>query len=533
MSVTVADLLKLPSLRQAKVIAGHGGLSKVVSSISVLESTDPGVLVDEVFPQGEYYGSEIVITGFLNMLEDVEQQYTNMKRLAEGGEVGLILFYVGLYLKEVHQKLRQFADEMDFVLIVMPEKDPTLRYGEVISDVMGMIYQERTRQDSLVPEILAQVTALPMHQRSVPTILKILSDRLFASFLLCDPAFNPLLIAAWPRSREESIKRGLETLDALPPDQETVSCPFIPDSFLSRFSIRPDHGPGLELLILKEGTSLEAPLLEQAMEAVRLGVNIWGQQREELAIHELIRAILQDKPIKMRQLADIFHINVADIREMWILSCEEGQRERLRREGLPFLREYLAHYCHTVVADFYEGYLVAFLDWIEQAPERGAISQEIMTQTEALGFAVTLTRCHPLDSTADVRRSFLVHAEMLAFARKIWPVQGCYTLQDIEFAAGCHEKTEAGEEILSQCMAPLKPLLDSQTDPLLLHTLETYLLDAGSSVVHCAELLFLHKNTVKYRLGRIRTILGCDLNNIPQVFPLYQAAAIRRLTGKG
>ena len=41
MSVTVADLLKLPSLRNAEVVAGKGGLGKIVSSISVLESTDP------------------------------------------------------------------------------------------------------------------------------------------------------------------------------------------------------------------------------------------------------------------------------------------------------------------------------------------------------------------------------------------------------------------------------------------------------------------------------------------------------------
>ena len=40
MSVTVSDLLKLPSLQQARVIGGAGGLKKVVSSISVLESTD-------------------------------------------------------------------------------------------------------------------------------------------------------------------------------------------------------------------------------------------------------------------------------------------------------------------------------------------------------------------------------------------------------------------------------------------------------------------------------------------------------------
>mgnify|MGYP000757527911 FL=1 len=67
MSVTVSDLLKLPSLQHARVIGGAGGLKKVVSSISVLESTDPGVLINEVFRHNKYPGSEIVITGFLNL----------------------------------------------------------------------------------------------------------------------------------------------------------------------------------------------------------------------------------------------------------------------------------------------------------------------------------------------------------------------------------------------------------------------------------------------------------------------------------
>ena len=49
MSVTVKDLLNLPSLRQAKVLGGAKGLSRVVASISVLESIDPGVLINEVF----------------------------------------------------------------------------------------------------------------------------------------------------------------------------------------------------------------------------------------------------------------------------------------------------------------------------------------------------------------------------------------------------------------------------------------------------------------------------------------------------
>ena len=187
MSVTVSDLLKLPSLRQAKVIAGHGGLSKIVSSVSVLESTDPGVLVDEVFPQGEYFGSEIVITGFLNMADDVERQFINLKRLAEGGEVGLILYYVGVYLKKVDKRLIDFANKVDFVLIVMPEGNVTLRYGEVISDVTDLIHRDRAEDTLLVSEILARVSDLPPHQRTVSTILKMLSDRIFASIILLPP----------------------------------------------------------------------------------------------------------------------------------------------------------------------------------------------------------------------------------------------------------------------------------------------------------------------------------------------------------
>ena len=92
MSVTVRELLRLPSLKGAKVLGGRRGLEKIVSSISVLESVQPEKLVDGLFPRGEFYGSEIVITGFMNMVDDVDCQCANIRRLAEGGEVGLILF---------------------------------------------------------------------------------------------------------------------------------------------------------------------------------------------------------------------------------------------------------------------------------------------------------------------------------------------------------------------------------------------------------------------------------------------------------
>lgn len=37
MGVTVRDCLKLPSLRNAEILAGHAGLDQFVSTVSVLE----------------------------------------------------------------------------------------------------------------------------------------------------------------------------------------------------------------------------------------------------------------------------------------------------------------------------------------------------------------------------------------------------------------------------------------------------------------------------------------------------------------
>ena len=57
MSVTVSDILSLPCLAGAKVVAGAGGLSKVLTSITVLEYADPTPLQDELFQKVEFYGS--------------------------------------------------------------------------------------------------------------------------------------------------------------------------------------------------------------------------------------------------------------------------------------------------------------------------------------------------------------------------------------------------------------------------------------------------------------------------------------------
>lgn len=58
-----------------------------------------------------------------------------------------------------------------------------------------------------------------------------------------------------------------------------------------------------------------------------------AEQHGAVAIHELIRAILQDEPLKMRRLAEIFRVDVAALHEIWML-CGIKEAETIRMEQL-------------------------------------------------------------------------------------------------------------------------------------------------------------------------------------------------------
>lgn len=526
MSVTVADLLRLPSLRGAKVVGGRGGLGKIVASISVLESTDPGVLVDEVFPQGEFYGSEIVITGFLNSIDNVPLQCANLRRLAEGGEVGLILYYVGVYLPRVDPRLIQLADELDFVLICMPEGDANLRYGEVINDVMECIFRDRAQNNSIVLEILARVSALPRHQQTVNTALKMLSDRLSASVVLCDGAFHILNLVAWPRSLEGAVKAGVEAGGPLPPPGESAPCPYLPEGRVYRVAVRPDSGQPLELLLIKAGLPLESGALAQIADVTRTCINIWGRRHGEVALHELVRAILQDEPMKMRRLAEIFRIDIAAIHEMWLMAGgEEAQLERLAGP----LRDCLAGFSASGLVDLYEGRLLMFLRTPASQQEAERMAAALLEAAARELPAPLLTRCGGLENTAQVRQAYLCYQEYLADARRIYPDRRLFTLGELEFARDCRLLIQSGEAALEQCLALLRPVQTDNDEMDLAGTLAAFLLDGEASVTLTAERLFLHKNTVKYRLRRIADALGYRPDRMPRMLELYRAVAVRRL----
>ena len=524
MSVTVSDLLKLPSLRQAKVLGGEKGLGKTVSSISVLESIDPGVLIHEVFPHNKYSGSEIVITGFLNCTDNVDLQCSNLLRLIDGGEVGLVLYYVGVYLPRVDQRLIDIANANDFVLICMPEGQRSLRYSDLITDVTECIYRDRAANVSLVSDILARISTVPHHQQTVGTALQMLCAELSCSAVLSTHEGRILNLAAWPTGTEDDIREGMER--CLPfSAAQAVPCPFLPDAEMICRPICADVAQPLALTLIKVGTPLDTQCVEQAADTVRICINIWGRQHGAVAIHELIRAILQDEPLKMRRLAEIFHVDVAALHEIWML-CDMDDASKVNIDQMTGAARQCAD---SVIGAIYDGTPVMSLSTPRSLRDTERVMEEILHQALPDNPDAVLVRCGGLSNTTNCREAYLLTLENLEDAKRIFPHKKLFLQGDLEFAASCRRRISEGEAAAARRTLPLSVLQSDREYQELLNTACVCLLDCDSSVTRTAQMLFLHTNTIKYRLQRISDLLGYRLGKMPETIELYRSAAIYRL----
>ncbi len=529
MSVTAADVMALPSLRGAEILAGLGGLGRVVASVSVLEYADPSKLQANFFQSNKFYGSELVITAFAGIAEDVEAQCANIRRMAQAGEVGVILYYVGILMKEVSPKLIALADELDFLLICMPRERMDLQYSEVIGDVMRTIFRDQEEHTAVNTELLNQISTLPDHLRTVDTVVRMLSDRLHISLLLLGAKNTVLSAASWPRTVVDELTAAAASLPLPQPEKGAVWVDIMGGLWVARLPVSAGVN-SLELLLLSAGGEPFGPsVAAQAGEMVQLAVNLWGGGQEQVAVTELVRAILLDEPMKMRRLAEIFRIDVASIHTMWIVHpMDSAGKDRLHTAIQP-ARDLVAGYVSTVLCDLYEGDLFLFMDNPASFSEGERLCEALEEMLDAQGLNTVITCCNAQSNTAEVRAAFLSNRQNLDLARRLFPHRRRYSLDEVDFAGSCGAILSAGETALAQATALLEPLREVKDGAELLHTLMVHLLDYGASVTRTAKALYLHPNTIKYRLRRLTDLLGRPIDQMPASGSLYRAVALRRL----
>jgi purine catabolism regulator len=87
---------------------------------------------------------------------------------------------------------------------------------------------------------------------------------------------------------------------------------------------------------------------------------------------------------------------------------------------------------------------------------------------------------------------------------------------------------EGNAELVSFCRETLGPLLDYEGGGDLIETLEAFF-DRLGNLSQTAEKLFIHRNSLLYRMERIAQLTGLDLNNPDTRLAVHLALKVRKM----
>lgn len=528
MNLTVRDCLNLPSLRDAKVVAGHAGLDQYVSYVDVLEYAKVFAMADQLF-----LNNGLIITAFTSVKDDVEAQCNAIRRLYEVGEVGIILYYVGIYLPRVDQRLIDVADDLAFPIIVMPENSYALRYNEVSEEIMFKLFEERRKSTRFVPNILRQISMMRERQRSIGGVLRLLSDQCHYSFLLLDKDGRECSMATWPMTLDSGllntiydiVERGAE----FPQSFSFKNCEYT----ISKNNIRSRLQEAFQLFTISGSDSVDENNLLQAAEVLQSSYDIWSNDLRRPTLDDLVRMVLNEQNGDIYRVAESLCFDLQPMRIMWVISPLPSMKTTYNfsqgSEIKYMIKEFLQNNRKTFIVDTFDSSVVAFMNNAKYLEFDKDLGDTFISFLQKNYPDMALLWCSGTDSVQDARLIYILFEEHFSTACSIWPHKRVFTQRDLHFACSCYETVHGESAAREAALSVLKPLQARRDTKDMLETLAVYLIDADKNTAKTAKILHVHESTVKYRLNKIKQDLGYDVSEMPGTYNLYQALAMNRL----
>jgi hypothetical protein len=531
MSVTVADCLAMHPFEGANVIAGKGGRFREVHSCTVLEWSNI-----EMFKAPYFRNGDVVITSFYSEKDNTERQCAIIRQLHNIDAAALVLFHVGTIVFQVDQKLIDLSNELDFPLIVMPaERD--VGYSEVIDGIMGALLYSRTAELHLTQEVLQRFYAMSELQKNFRTLLELIGQYTDCSLVLADQMLevvteyqSPKLLQLDPEffsptAYIDKIPYNNRSPYKIKMDNNTV---LIHIEEVTRKNTQP-----LFLLFVTTRAELDPYLVKQAVEAVVIADEIWH-----------LSANIKNTSSTLRQLIDSsVDVDVHTVPGIQKFLSSDNTLLYIRQEPQPGKDNLQAHYLlKTANAFFTEEKRAVLLDRIDEAII--AIVHRVSSTEHFDDTVVSLCEylegknmpakmaVVPLDSAADVRDAYFRLRENWTILTAIFPLRMHFNDSDLHLADECHRCVKAGEKMLVTKMRIIDPLRvhDERQFSELLQTLIVFYLDAEGSTKATADLMYVHNNTVKYRIRKAHELLSDSVFKLPGAFYLYKALALSRIT---
>ncbi|WP_438445224.1 PucR family transcriptional regulator [Gorillibacterium sp. sgz5001074] len=526
MHFTVEQALSVYPLSEGKLIAGSSGLKRVVRAINVMDAPDIADWIKE--------GEMVFTTAYL--FKDRPQDALELiRKLARRRSAGLGI-KLGRFWQEVPAEVAELADRLEFPVIALP-------YAFTFSDQMnGLFHAEMKRATGAMQDVMEKQVRLMrfalQSEHSSALLFDKVSEVVGVRMAVVTSGGRLIykgvdldegeLLQGWPWSAVQSRFRfgGGQAL-RVPLHRREQCAGFAVFLHPGAYLNAPEEGlyvQAAELIAFHLNRHEEDPFLQSAFKDMALlirrhlkgglpadALEDYGGKNGVELLGNPYRCILTDVP----------HDPAGPRGRM-----EKLERVKLELAALPTLKERGG--IHTVLE---EGVLSLLPD--DPAEGEGRLEELLRMGLSGLGKSSPTAGCRSAVSVrkqgvGGLKEAFRECGETLRLSREWGIGDRVVSFGQLDLALVFEQVPRERMEIY--CTRWLGRLLEEKPDYAqeMLRTLETYL-DCDGQLNETAKRLFIHRNTVTYRIDKLGELLQVDFKKVGDLMRLKLAFLFRRM----
>lgn len=516
MSITVKDCLHLPSLSFGKVIGGKAGLEKIVSSVSVLE-------VFEHLELNVFTPNELIISALCGVKDDVEKQCEVLKDLSNTGGIALVLFYVGRVIPTVDEKLIRLADKLELPLIEIKSDDYRIKYSDIISDVMSSIIQDQTVSDDFISTTEKRLAQLPTELRSMENLLDIMSNHFKCSLVLTGTAqlyFQSVYHPALTLTDPELFYDQFHDEPAGYSHKEVLS----EDTHFHLYKMDFSHLENTRMTLYASccNTVLDEKTLSDMCTCTRFYSTVWGYSLNPAYPQTLLSLIFKADEKAALRFLQTTDIGFDRLRNLIIISPGDGDIDVLMTQITRIFDEYHKYF----LADIIDHQIVILSNLYLPDSFDNALFDELWQFVNRYDAKASFFMDGGSKDIPALKRTYSDYRKSVPALRKIFLNRRNWDTHDIMLSQEVMALSETHSRRTEHLYDIINTLKNDSDD--LLSTLCIYLIDCDSKLNQTAQTLFLHRNTVSYRLNKVKQLTNTNFTLMPAAYDFYTALALWR-----
>ncbi|MTI94649.1 MAG: hypothetical protein FH749_04050 [Firmicutes bacterium] len=511
LGISVRDALKLEAFDGVEVVAGAGGLDSLIFHINVMEVPD---ILDWVRE------GELLFTTLYSLRDKPQEQVELIPRLAEKKLAGLAI-KPKRYIDEIPSEALELADKHSFPILQLPPKtafaalmEPLLQ--EILDFQTDLLHRSELAHNALLDVVL--------RGGSLEDLARQLSQLVNCQIVVLNRDFQSL--TEEPPDLHQWLEHNRPRKDYRRLNKFNGQCPGILVPLMaggSRLGFILAMAKSGDFSVLDEIT-LERGGTVAALEMMnaRTVQEVERRYRNEFLV-ELVEGAFSDDVARQRASINGWHLQ--DEMRVFMYRFEDFRNQSQKDKLLQFLQENFCKRCisgelgrDVLVVTPVDHDLAEFSSRNIEAMERAAQSRLVIgvgrDSTSIRDIKYSFRQARGAVKTAMIVRGLgtVVHYNQL----------GVYRLL---------EEMRGKPELQAYIQDNLQVLLDydKENNTELVKTLQRYY-EFGGNLKQVARELFVHYNTVVYRVERIEKLLNVSLSNPRQRLSLEVAVRALEMT---